>query len=266
MKEALDRAKQESVQAVDPFGAVPLAKVEEVARDLFVKAKQALQQGQPRDAIRDLEQVLNLPNNASSREAQEIIGAAREQAGEIAIARGEYALFLRLYPEDAAAPAHPERLARLPEAWRRAGESRHPPGDGGRPDDQPWKINGGISQELLLGQFPHRDQDPAAARLAHVQPAVVVAGRPERRWSATSISPRGRASTASIRASWCAIPTRRICLANQKDLQRLTSAYLEQADRTRATCTGSAGSPGSFGVVGLFDGAYGSYQITPISG
>ncbi|HET9580737.1 MAG TPA: hypothetical protein VFP44_23115, partial [Usitatibacter sp.] len=57
--------------------------------------------------------LLNLPPNPSSREAQELIGVARERRGEPAKARAEYELFLKLHPTGADADRVRKRLATL---------------------------------------------------------------------------------------------------------------------------------------------------------
>lgn len=70
-----------------------------------------------------LNQILNLPPNDASQEAQELIGQVREALGGSDRARAEYQLYLKLYPEGPGAERVKARLAGLdvPEAEAVAG-------------------------------------------------------------------------------------------------------------------------------------------------
>jgi hypothetical protein len=62
-------------------------------------ARSSLMGGDYEKAVVSLNRALNLPPNAYSQEAQELIGIARERNGEFAKALAEYELYLKLYPE-----------------------------------------------------------------------------------------------------------------------------------------------------------------------
>jgi len=97
--------------------------VEARASTLMASAQAAIAQGNHAAAIEALNDLLNLPPNAKTREAQELIGAARARSGDLARARIEFQTYLQLYPEGegtervrhqllalpAAAPAEPPR-------------------------------------------------------------------------------------------------------------------------------------------------------------
>lgn len=91
----------------------PIAEVEEQAASLMKQAKAALEAGNAEQAVNLLNQLLFLPPNAQSQEGQELIGVARERNGELAKAKAEYELYLKLFPESEAAPRIRERLAAL---------------------------------------------------------------------------------------------------------------------------------------------------------
>ncbi len=83
------------------------------AEDLLVAAADAVSAKNYGGAIDLLNQVLLLPPNASSQTAQELIGVARERSDEIAKARTEYELYLKLFPTGEGADRVRQRLANL---------------------------------------------------------------------------------------------------------------------------------------------------------
>lgn len=68
------------------------------AAALLSAAQSAFDGGNYDAATESLNQLLNLPPNASSRKAQELAGLARLNAGDKARAASEFELFLKLYP------------------------------------------------------------------------------------------------------------------------------------------------------------------------
>jgi hypothetical protein len=95
-----------------PDTAVP--EIEKRAAELMVAAQAALDAGRPETAVERLNELLLLPPNRQSQQAQELVGVARERTGEIAKARAEYELYLRLYPKGEGAARVRARLAALP--------------------------------------------------------------------------------------------------------------------------------------------------------
>lgn len=90
------------------------AEAEKQSRDYLAKAKSALERNDATTAVENLNLLLNLPPTASYQEAQELMGSARERNGELAKARAEYELYLKLYPEGPGAARVRERLAAFP--------------------------------------------------------------------------------------------------------------------------------------------------------
>ncbi len=72
-----------------------------------------MQAGKYEDAIEALNQLLVLPPNTQSQEAQELIGVARERIGQARKANAEYELYLKLYPEGEGAQRVRERILGL---------------------------------------------------------------------------------------------------------------------------------------------------------
>lgn len=88
--------------------------IEARAAELMAAARTALDAGRPESAVESLNALLLLPPNRQSQQAQELVGLARERSGEIAKARAEYELYLRLYPQGEGAARVRARLAALP--------------------------------------------------------------------------------------------------------------------------------------------------------
>ena len=116
------------------------AETEGKASDYLAKAKDALGRNDAAAAIEPLNALLSLPHNTSSQEAQELMGLARERSGEMAKARAEYDIYLKLYPEGEGAARVRERVAKLgaiPAAEVAAARPAR------RMEDTGWKISGG---------------------------------------------------------------------------------------------------------------------------
>lgn len=100
----------------------PVAATDDPAM-MLAQGKEALGRQDYDGAIALLNRILNLPPNAASQEAQELIGQVREALGSNDRARAEYQLYLKLYPDGEGAARVRERLAALdlPEAQAVAG-------------------------------------------------------------------------------------------------------------------------------------------------
>ncbi|MFO1282175.1 MAG: hypothetical protein U1F51_06830 [Burkholderiales bacterium] len=93
--------------------AVPATDVDRDAQAAMKEGRDAMAGGAFDRATLAFNRVLNLPPNQYSQEAQELIGFAREKDGDLARARAEYELFLKLYPDAPAVARVRERLAAL---------------------------------------------------------------------------------------------------------------------------------------------------------
>jgi len=109
----------EAVAMPETAPPASIAEVEGRAAALMARARAALDAGDNAVATDRLNQVLMLPPNRQSQEAQELVGLARERSGEVAKARAEYELYLKLFPEGEGATRVRERLAGLAEPTAR---------------------------------------------------------------------------------------------------------------------------------------------------
>lgn len=89
------------------------SKLDQQAADLLDKARAALTRGDNIAAIQLLDQLLRLPPNKYSQDAQELVGLAQERNGALANAKQEYRLYLKLYPDGEGAERVRQRLANL---------------------------------------------------------------------------------------------------------------------------------------------------------
>jgi hypothetical protein len=92
------------------------AEVEAQAGALLAAAKAADAAGDSGTALDKLNTLLNLPANATTREAQALAGDIRAKTGDTVRARAEYETFLQLYPSGPDADRVRAALARLPAA------------------------------------------------------------------------------------------------------------------------------------------------------
>src|SRR5207344_1899924 len=86
------------------------------ASTLMASAQSAMAQGNHAAAIEVLNDLLNLPPNASTQAAQELIGVARARSGDLARARIEFQTYLQLYPQGEDAERVRHQLLALPAA------------------------------------------------------------------------------------------------------------------------------------------------------
>jgi hypothetical protein len=89
------------------------ADVDKKSGELMERSRAALTRGDNATAIQLLNQLLQLPPNSHTVEAQELIGLAHERNGEINMAKKEYKLCLMLYPDWTGADRVRQRLGDL---------------------------------------------------------------------------------------------------------------------------------------------------------
>lgn len=117
LKRRLDILAAASAKASPELGQVqaqaPLPEVADQAAALMPKAQEALTAANYELAINSFNKILLLPPNTYSQEAQELIGVARERNGELAKAKAEYDLYLKLFPDGPGADRVRQHLAQL---------------------------------------------------------------------------------------------------------------------------------------------------------
>jgi hypothetical protein len=93
--------------------SVGTTEVEADAATLMAAAKEAVTKGNTESAINKLNQLLLLPPNSATQDAQEMIGIAWERSGDLGRARMEYQLYLKLFSPSEGAERVAQRLASM---------------------------------------------------------------------------------------------------------------------------------------------------------
>ena len=235
-----------------------------VARDYLAKARSALSRKDPATAIEALNLLLNLPPNASSQEAQELIGNAYEQNGENAKARSEYEFYIKTYPKGDGAARVGERLAKLapPSGPAVRPERRH--------EDTGWQISGGFGQTRYYGNSS-TILDPVIVTVVNagqefqqqINGQTIVRNDQNAFVSSLDFTARKRSDSSDSRFVVRDVDTRYYLKNPSKPgTNRLNAAYYEQGNRElgymarlgRQTASGG-------GVLGRFDGAAAGYNF-----
>ena len=99
--------------AAPAIAAAGTPAIEAQATRLLDLARDALTRGDNATAVQALQELLRLPPNRQSQDAQELIGLAYERLKSTSAAKREYRLYLKLYPEGPGAERVRQRLAAL---------------------------------------------------------------------------------------------------------------------------------------------------------
>ncbi len=117
-------ATVESMQSVDVPGIPEGMTLDDYASKLVADSRAKIGSGQYVKAIELLNTALNLPFNLSGEEAQELIGVAREKNSELAKAKAEYELYLKLYPQGKGVARVRKQLASVDAALKAGGADK----------------------------------------------------------------------------------------------------------------------------------------------
>ena len=125
---------------VEPIGSDPPLPPE-LQRQMLTDARKAMDAHDYPTAIALLTKLQRQPEYPDRARAQELLGLARERAGQLAHAKAEYEEYLRRYPQGEAAERVTFRLRIL-----RAAEAKARTGRSAGDDAGGWQLNGGFSQ------------------------------------------------------------------------------------------------------------------------
>lgn len=202
-------------------------------------------------AIEMLTKLTRQPEYPGRARAQELLGLARERAGQLAHAKAEYGEYLRRYPDGDAAHRLRSRLRLLASAGRRGRGGTLGGGDGD--DEGTWRLSGGASQmyrwERASLDAPQVKVDRQSQNALYTDGDLVARRRGER-----------FDFISRINAGYA----KDLMTDGPGDQTRVSSAFVEINDRA----LGLAGRLGrqscnSGGLLGTFDGLYTSWQIRP---
>jgi outer membrane biosynthesis protein TonB len=242
---------------VDPADAGPTApsltpaQIESLAKGFLEDARKALADNDLPRAINRLNRTLGLPTNAQTEAAQALIGEVREKNGEIAKAKAEYELYLKLYPKGADANRIEARLAALPAAAPRSQQTRSRPLQRGPAE---WTVYGSLSQYYYTGKSHIEVTTPPPPGLLDFTTNTLSLTDQDALISTLDVNARRRDGITDTRIVFRDTDTQNF-LNKSRSYNRLYAAYAEQSDRQlgyfiragRQTPTGG-------GVMERFDG------------
>jgi hypothetical protein len=238
-----------------PQLAAPESEVDARASELMTAGRAALAEGKAQQAVELLNRLLILPPNRHSQEAQELVGAAREQAGELAKAKAEYELYLRLFPEGEGARRVRERLARL----ARDAAAR-PTAEAGAARPATSTFFGGVSQFYYGGRSKietafNTPLTPNRETLSTVDLSSLV--------SNVDLNARFRSSAADSRFVFRDTYTHSY-LENGRSFNRLNAAYYDYRGLQNPLSARIGRQTGlTGGLPARFDGALGGIRLSP---
>ena len=236
---------------VQPQLSVDAALPQSELDTLLDNARSALARRDYPKAIELLTKLTRQPEFPQRARAQEMLGLARERAGQLAHAKAEYSEYLRRYPNGEAAPRLRFRMRMLASAGRRGRNGTG--GLDGFDDDGSWRLSGGASQmyrwervSLTAAQVTSNQQ---------TQNGLYTDG---------DFTARRRGERFDIISRISAGYAKDLLTGGPGDQTRISSAFVEINDRSRGIA-GRFGrqSRNSGGLLGTFDGAYASWQFRP---
>ena len=246
---------------VEPMGADPAMDPAE-RKQLFDAASKALRTKQYPEAIEMFTKLQRQPEFPERAAAQEMLGLARERAGEIAQAKAEYEEYLRRYPNGPAAERVRTRLRMLRSA---TAPERSAGLDSATEASHGWNVSGGATQLYRRDTF----ESSLSGALPGSQPTMVVENAI---FTDTDVFARhtGERLDFSFRLNAGLeenfLPDKATAVG-EPDLDnrvRITTAFFDLDDKLiglrarigRQTAT-------TDGIFGTFDGAMLQYQLEP---
>ncbi len=254
-----------SVPASGMAAAAPMTTTSATASESDVDSQAALFMGQGREAlikgdnnlaIRNFNQLLKLPPNRFTQDAQEFIGLARERSGDTAKAKTEYELYLRLYPKGEGADRVRQRLANVGAAPIAAVELKEPK----KKETSERYIYGSLSQYYYHGSS---QIDTTTTTGTTVDKATLSATDQSALVTNVDVTERFRSQSYDNRLVFRDTYTKNF-LTGQDDINRVNAAYAEIKHRPADISARVGRQPGtSGGVLGRFDGALFGYGLAP---
>lgn len=230
--------------------------VEKRAERLMKQGREALTRGDNDTAVRLFNELLNLPPNTHSQDAQEFAGLARERSGQIAKAKTEYALYLKLYPQGEGAERVRQRLANLQAAGSRTVDLRAPK----KKAATEWITYGGLSQYYYRGD---RIIDTTFTSGTTTSQSSISDTDQSMLATHIDVTSRYRSDHYDVRAVLRAM-NQHDFLDTDNNRDRLNSAYVDLKDRQYDYGARLGRQPGNVGgILGYFDGAWLGYTLYP---
>ena len=238
----------------------PTALASAETRSILERAKKALDGKDYDTALAQFNILLNLPQNETTLEAQELIGAARVGLGQTKAARAEYEMFLKLYPTSDGATRVRQRLLELDRAPTVASTQT------GKSKPSSTTLWGSVSQSYYGGQSRIDTSTiivTPATNATTIDQQTITGTDQSSLVTNLDLNARIRSgdweTRMSVRDTYTASFLKNIASRN-----RLTAAYADvknQADHYGVRL--GRQSPTGAGVLYRFDGISGNYAFSP---
>ncbi len=211
-------------------------------------------------AIRLLTKLQRQPEFPERAHAQELLGLARERAGQLAHAKAEYLEYLRRYPQGEAA----ERVALRLRTLRAASAQSQTGGAGRSGNEDRWQVSGGFSQLFRYDGTRVDNTTPAAAPGTTVLPAASQSTSEDSLYNDLDLLVRRRGDEVDWMGRLSAGYAKSFAGSGLGDQRRYSIASIEFVDRSLGLL-GRLGrqTRNQDGVLGTFDGMFVSYQWRP---
>ncbi|MFI4979116.1 MAG: SPOR domain-containing protein [Nevskiales bacterium] len=243
----LSLTERAGVPGVAPEQPTDAPLPEEQRAQILRDARAELEKQHYREAVDLLNRLLRQPEYPARANAQELMGLARERAGQLAQAKAEYLEYLRRYPDGAAAPRIRARLQTL----AAASLTPKPMGEYGASAEKRWTMAGSAAVTYQYG----KDQTIANGTTTTTNSlnAALIYG---------DLLVRDRGQRYDFTARFDAGYTQNIVTTNGGSQDRATAAYGELTDKQLGvTARVGRQSLASQGIVGLFDGVFVGVQV-----
>lgn len=217
-------------------------------RALLAAGREALARRDYPRAVELFTKLTRQPEYPERAHAQELLGLARERAGQLAHAKAEYGEYLRRYPQGEAASRIRARLRALVSAGRRGRR-----GTGAEADEEnaAWRFSGGASQ---MYRWDRSSVTTAEASIRNQnQNAVYTDG---------DFTARRHAERYDFIARLAGGYAKDLLDSGPGDQVRVAAAFVELDDRQLGLAARlGRQTRNSGGLLGRFDGLSASYQI-----
>jgi hypothetical protein len=228
------------------------------AGQLMAKAVAADDRGDFQDAVSALDTLLNLPPNAYSRKAQEMIGVARLKAGDTQRARGEFETFIKLYPTGADTDLVRQYLANLPKASEE---------QSGKKSSEPTAVTSGSVSVFYYGGQSKTNQDcentPVGCQVGVPGQSEISGVDQKQVQTNVDLNWRYRDKERDQRFVFRDTYSADL-MPNRPNKNRLSALYFEQRDFTNGTSFKvGRQSPSGGGTLYRYDGAQAGYVFAP---
>jgi len=249
------------VATPDATPPAAVADVDASATRLMSEAQSAFDGGNYEAATQALNQVLNLPPNQASRQAQEMIGLARLNAGDKVRAAKEFDLFLKLYPQGADSDRVRQLLATLPKADAAVEQAA------GQAAPEPTAtLSGSVSSFYYGGKSDSRTQefvDSPLGGLPILQSETQLSNTDQKQiQSNVDLNWRYRDADKDVRFVFRDALTSDYLKSTNKN--RLSALYLDYRWLTQGSSVRiGRQSPTGGGVMSRFDGVQAGYTFAP---